>query len=181
MRDVYTTGEVAKICSVSVRTVVKWIDSGMLPGYRIPGSQDRRVTAAALEKFAKDNDMPIGITTKKTILLVGLHPILAEKISKAIDDRQEYEADTLPSLNPFEVATKLIDRLPVAIAVDLCEDRVRGGELASYLAVYRADSSLRVTAITRGEPAADVFAIGVTDAVSSLAPIERVVSVILGA
>ena len=40
---VFTTGQVAKICKVAPRTVSKWFDSGRLRGYRIPGSQDRRI------------------------------------------------------------------------------------------------------------------------------------------
>ena len=40
---VFTTGQVAKICKVAPRTVSKWFDSGRLKGYRIPGSQDRRI------------------------------------------------------------------------------------------------------------------------------------------
>src|SRR4051812_28109101 len=41
IKDVLTTGEVAKICNVAPRTVSKWFDSGALHGYRIPGSKDR--------------------------------------------------------------------------------------------------------------------------------------------
>ena len=55
---VLTTGQVAKICSVAPRTVSKWFDSGQLKGYRIPGSQDRRIPAEYLRKFLKDNNMP---------------------------------------------------------------------------------------------------------------------------
>ena len=43
MKKVFTTGQVAKICQVAPRTVSKWFDSGRLKGYRIPGSQDRRI------------------------------------------------------------------------------------------------------------------------------------------
>jgi hypothetical protein len=46
-----TTGAVAAICDVAPRTVSKWIDKGLLPGWRIPGSKDRRVDAERLERF----------------------------------------------------------------------------------------------------------------------------------
>ena len=32
----YTTGEVARLCQVTKRTVIKWIDGGKLKGYTIP-------------------------------------------------------------------------------------------------------------------------------------------------
>ena len=51
MKKVFTTGQVAKICKVAPRTVSKWFDSGRLRGYRIPGSQDRRIPREHLIKF----------------------------------------------------------------------------------------------------------------------------------
>ena len=55
--EVYTTGQVAKICKVAPRTVSKWFDSGRLKGYRIPGSQDRRIPREYLIKFLKEHGM----------------------------------------------------------------------------------------------------------------------------
>lgn len=52
-----TTSEVAKICKVAPRTVLKWIDSGRLKGYRIPMSLHRRVLPSDLESFLKANGM----------------------------------------------------------------------------------------------------------------------------
>ena len=53
-----STGQIAKLVQVAPRTVSKWIDSGLLPGYRLPGSRDRRVPRASLVKFLADNNMP---------------------------------------------------------------------------------------------------------------------------
>ena len=56
---VYTTGQVAKMAEVAPRTVSKWFDSGKLEGYRLPGSQDRRIPKENLVKFFKEHGMPI--------------------------------------------------------------------------------------------------------------------------
>lgn len=53
----FTTGVVAKICLCAPRTVSKWFDSGRLRGYRIPGSQDRRIPREHLLRFLKENGM----------------------------------------------------------------------------------------------------------------------------
>ena len=55
MKKVFTTGQVAKICKVAPRTVSKWFDSGRLRGYRIPGSQDRRIPREQLIRFLKEH------------------------------------------------------------------------------------------------------------------------------
>lgn len=46
-----TTGQVARLVGVASHTVCKWFDSGMLKGYRIPMSQDRRVPRRNLREF----------------------------------------------------------------------------------------------------------------------------------
>ena len=56
--EVFTTGQVAKVCHVAPRTVSKWFDSGCLQGYRIPGSRDRRIPRASLLMFLRQHSMP---------------------------------------------------------------------------------------------------------------------------
>lgn len=60
MKTIFTVGEVARICKVAPRTVNKWFDSGRLRGYRIPGSQDRRIPREHLIRFLKEHGMPLG-------------------------------------------------------------------------------------------------------------------------
>lgn len=56
---ILTIGQVAKYCKVAPRTASKWFDNGRLKGYRIPGSQDRRVPVENLIKFCKQHGIPI--------------------------------------------------------------------------------------------------------------------------
>lgn len=55
-----TTGQVARICGVAPRTVQKWIDSGHLHGYRLPGGLDRRVPRDEVVRFLQAAGMPLG-------------------------------------------------------------------------------------------------------------------------
>lgn len=59
--DVFSTGQIAKMCRVAPRTVSKWFDSGKLKGYRIPGpgTCDRRVQKDDLLEFLRLHNMPI--------------------------------------------------------------------------------------------------------------------------
>lgn len=58
MSKIFTTGQIAKMLSVAPRTVSKWFDSGRLRGYRIPGSQDRRIPEPQLVRFLAEYGMP---------------------------------------------------------------------------------------------------------------------------
>lgn len=57
-QQIFTVGQVAKICKVAPRTVSKWFDSGRLRGYRIPGSQDRRIPRKYLMEFLETHNLP---------------------------------------------------------------------------------------------------------------------------
>jgi excisionase family DNA binding protein len=56
--DFYTTGQVAKIVGCASRTVLTWIDTGRLKGFRLPGCTDRRVTRADLIAFLAAHQHP---------------------------------------------------------------------------------------------------------------------------
>ncbi len=80
---VFTTGQVAKICKVAPRTVSKWFDSGRLKGYRIPGSQDRRIPREYLIKFLKEHGMPLGDLEDEAmakVLIVAQDQVLIENL-----------------------------------------------------------------------------------------------------
>lgn len=59
LKEVLTTGEVATACGVAMRTVSKWFDAGRIRGYRIPGSEDRRMPRKAVIEFMREVGMPI--------------------------------------------------------------------------------------------------------------------------
>jgi excisionase family DNA binding protein len=99
-RRVYTTGQVAKICSVAPRTVSKWFDSGKLKGYRIPGSQDRRVPRWALLEFLRESKMEEHLERESKLLFNQSPPgivywgketlgnILTHRLQKDIDEQR---------------------------------------------------------------------------------------------
>lgn len=92
-RNVFTTGQVARICQVAPRTVSKWFDMGKLPGFRIPGSNDRRIPRRNLLKFLRENQIDISWLLHlpwETVLLVGVAPLLFEAVQKELTDTEGY-------------------------------------------------------------------------------------------
>ncbi len=51
---VFTAGQAAKILRVAPKTVCNRFDSGQLRGYKIPGSQDRRILYSSLADYASE-------------------------------------------------------------------------------------------------------------------------------
>ena len=58
MRDLLTTGEVAKACKVSINTVIAWVDKGFINCLRLP-SGHRRIERMVLREFMAKNNIPL--------------------------------------------------------------------------------------------------------------------------
>ena len=56
-KQVFTTGEAAKVCKVSQQTIIRCFDSGRLHGFKVPGSRFRRIPRPELVRFMQHNDM----------------------------------------------------------------------------------------------------------------------------
>lgn len=134
-KKVFTTGQVAKFCRVAPRTVSKWFDSGRLRGYRIPGSQDRRVPRENLIDFLKKYHMPLGeLETEHQcrVLLVNLDGLLADKIEMQLP-ASDYQITR--AANGFEVGYTLRETQPDIVVVDFAigtgESRALGERLTA--------------------------------------------------
>lgn len=56
--EVFTSGEVAAICRVSVLSINRAIDGGSMPGFHVPGSSHRRVTREGLDAYMAAKGLP---------------------------------------------------------------------------------------------------------------------------
>jgi excisionase family DNA binding protein len=120
MKKVFTTGQVAKICKVAPRTVSKWFDSGRLKGYRIPGSQDRRIPREQLVRFLKEHGMPLAELedeTQSKMLLVGLDGTLAATLRERLPETDGFKFEIAAS--GFEAGIQAESLHPDAIVIDL--------------------------------------------------------------
>lgn len=70
-KPVYTTHEVAKYLNVYTNTVIHWMNSGKLNGYRTPGGH-RRILREELLRFIKNNHLEESVAQNrvKKILIV---------------------------------------------------------------------------------------------------------------
>lgn len=59
MKKIYTTGEVAKILGLNINTIIKWFDDGKIKGFKLPGSNERRIPAKSLMEFMRQNEIPL--------------------------------------------------------------------------------------------------------------------------
>jgi excisionase family DNA binding protein len=133
-KDVFTTGEVARICRVSPRTVAKWIDAGLLKGYRIPGSKDRRIPREILIRFLKDHGMPLRELEEEEwhkILLIGTESLFNQRIRELLPESEDYRFEIANS--GFEAGILAGSFHPNTIIIDLALGRSEAIQIVSNL------------------------------------------------
>ncbi|MFC4701211.1 helix-turn-helix domain-containing protein [Glaciecola siphonariae] len=55
----FSSGEVAKICDVTSRTVIRWIGAGKLNAFKLPGRGNNRISESDLLLFLNQNKIPV--------------------------------------------------------------------------------------------------------------------------
>ena len=134
MKKVFTTGQVAKICKVAPRTVSKWFDSGRLRGYRIPGSQDRRIPREHLIKFLKEHGMPLGELEEEglhKILIIGAEKLFIDRVQELLPEDDDFKYELANS--GFEAGIQAESFHPDTIIIDLAMGRSEALQIASNL------------------------------------------------
>lgn len=145
IKDVLTSGEVAKITNVAPRTVAKWIDSGMLTGYRLPGSKDRRVEKTNLLRFMQEHKMSVHLSSKRNVILYGVQEDQADIIKSLTEN--ELGVNIHVTKDSFSAGVLVGETKPNAILVD-------SDDLSSILPMLRAMdlSSAEVIIATSDDP-----------------------------
>ena len=135
---VMTSGEVAKAAMVAPRTVCKWMDNGRLPGYRLPGSQDRRFRRDVVRAFFEQNGLPVDKldgAAPERVLLVALPDVAAGAVAGHLPPAEGFEVRAVASA--FEAGALCATFRPTAVVVDVA----LGRDAAEHLArAVRADA-----------------------------------------
>ena len=145
--QVFTTGQISKICQVAPRTVSKWFDSGRLRGYRIPGSNDRRVPRDNLESFMREHGIPLGplaVQEGARVLLVGVSEPLQKLLrSELPSELFEFKVTS----TAFEAGVLAAGWVPECVIVDTAIGKQEAEGMARGLTQGKGDRAPLVIAL----------------------------------
>jgi two-component system response regulator VicR len=119
MTDVLTTGEAARLCGVNFRTVLRWIDRGLLQAYKLPGRGDRRVLRGELKRFMAENKIPdrsVVPALPRRVLIADDEPGMANAMRRVLHTAG---FETAIASNGFEAGAMLPIFKPSVMTVDL--------------------------------------------------------------
>jgi two-component system response regulator VicR len=152
---VYTTVDLAKVCKVSLRTVIRWVDEGKLTSFRTPGGH-RRVREEDLLKFLDRYQIPFSIkpSTETRRILVVEERRLLEGLLKQILRRSSDMHEIFVARDLYESAVKIGLLRPDLVLVGAVS---RGQQIVSFCRSLRAIPEAKDTKIVvLGSRLADV-------------------------
>lgn len=135
-----TTGEIAAHCGVNLRTVIRWIEKGHLPAYKLPGRGNNRVRMVDFLNFLAAHNMPLPEVLRaysNRVLVVDDDAPMAATQARLLT-AQGYRVRV--ALNGFEAGDALRTFLPALMVLDLQMPGIDGFQVLDYV---RQDADLR--------------------------------------
>ena len=150
-KEVLTTGEVAKLCHVTIRTVIKWFEKGHLKGYKIPGSRDRRFARGDVLTFMKEHGIPltdrdIEPTSRKRILIVDDEEAVLAILEEYLRQIGLFEWQT--ARNGYEAGLKTHSFRPHLLLTDYNLGDITGMQVAESVRASPDLNDMRIVVVS---------------------------------
>lgn len=153
-----TSGQVARACGVSFRTVNRWADQGLLQAFHLPGRGDRRFEPKEVIRFCRENDLFLSEGIEKggsilasqstfsrtRILIVDDEENVCRSIQRAL---QGLNAEFRYATNGLEAGVALTEFLPHLVTLDL---RMPGFSGQDFLRAIKSTSHSFKTLVVSG-------------------------------
>lgn len=148
-KETLTTGEAAKWCGVSFRTVLRWIERGELVAYKLPGRGDARIKIPDFVEFLNRHQMPVPAELKAAgkprVLVVDDEPEVARLIARALQD-EGYDVACVH--DGFSAGAKLATFEPHLITLDLRMPGLGGLQVIQLIRGLEAARGARILVIS---------------------------------
>lgn len=145
----YSTGDIAKICDVNQRTVIRWIQRGSLSGFKLPGRGNNRVSRNDLIMFLNQYNFPLPSELKKyaaaQILIADEEKAVANAIQRVF---RGCGYTTKLALNGFDLAKEILSRRPQLMTLDFNMSSLNGPEVVNFIRHDLGDNDLKILVIS---------------------------------
>jgi len=131
MEDTYTVYKASKLCNVSSKSIINWIEAGHIKAHKTVGGH-RRIKRGDLEDFMRRQGIPIPAEApsenRKRILVVDDDPIIVETIVQALEE-DEFNYEVISAADGFEAGLQVSHFLPDLIILDIMMPDIKGNEV----------------------------------------------------
>jgi len=148
MKEVFITGEAARICRVSQQTIIRCFDAGKLKGFYVPGSRFRRIPREALVKFMKDNGIPLSNldTGKKKVLIVDDEQEIVDMFVEVLERDGRFEVRSARTGYDAGILTQQFR--PELLVVDFMLPDINGKAVCETVRANEELADMKIIAIS---------------------------------
>ncbi len=128
-----STGEIAKLCDVNLRTVIRWIERGALKGFKLPGRGNNRVRVEDFLAFLVEHEIPIPAELQedsRKVLVVDDEPAIARALQRVL---RKHGLVAEVAADGFQAGTKLMKERPILVTLDLSMPGLSGYDVLSFV------------------------------------------------
>lgn len=147
-----TTGDIAHYLDVNQRTVIRWLNSGRLKGFKLPGRGNNRVLVSDFISFLQQNKMPVPESLRylqssdqPRVLLVDDEAAVLKAIKRAL---KPLDLNMKTASNGFQAGLELIRFKPSLIVLDLSMPGIDGFTVIRYIREELGNTDLRIIVIS---------------------------------
>jgi two-component system response regulator VicR len=144
-----SSGEIASYCDVNLRTVIRWIESGKLKGFKLPGRGNNRVLVDDFIEFLNDHGMPIPEALMSdaapSILIVDDEMPVAKSIQR-VARRAGFE--TQIATGGFQAGVMLSQQNPKMMTLDLSMPGMDGYSVIEFTRQHAKHKHLKILVIS---------------------------------
>ena len=159
--DILTTFQAARLCGVSHKSIERWIDAGLLPGFRTPGGH-RRVYRADLLGFVQKRRTQEGAESRAVeavsetprILIVDDDPVIRSLFLEYFKTVHPSDFVVDVAASGYEAGLQVERTKPHVMVLDLMMPDLNGFEVCEKTRQDAAHSSIVFIALTGSESAA---------------------------
>jgi len=151
-----STKTAARLLNVSIFSVQRWFDAGLLTGSQLPGGR-RRITASSLDLFMKKHSLiPQSLTSRgrKRVLVVDDDARLQDILKDGLEQTGKYAVRN--AVSGLEGGLAVAEFLPDVMVIDVMLDDVYGPTVVRRIRETKAGRIVRIVAISGKASPADV-------------------------
>ena len=142
-----TPGEIAQYCDVHQRTVSRWIASGQLKGFKLPGRGNYRVVLEDFIGFLQQQKMPVPheFNLVTTVLVVDDEVAYQRAIQRVLKS-SGYEV--LLAADGFQAGVLLLQNKPALMTLDLQMPGLNCFEVLKFIRHHPELNQLKILVIS---------------------------------
>ena len=143
-----STGEIAKLCDVNLRTVIRWIERGALKGFKLPGRGNNRVRVEDFLAFLVEHEIPIPAELQedsRKVLVVDDEPAIARALQRVL---RKHGLVAEVAADGFQAGTKLMKDRPFLVTLDLSMPGLSGYDVLSFVRETPEIASTKILVIS---------------------------------